>query len=132
MSETPSLNPETSGDAALRSIRVRILDRDYPLRVAPADEAYTLHLAKYIDGRLRQIRNGIPHQPDLTHAIIGTLELAEELFAARAEIDRLRARVEVEASDLAQRLDDALAQPEASGDGQTGEPPAEHADRSGS
>ena len=101
--------PEAPGDAPLRSIRVRILDRDYPLKVAPADEAYTLHLAKYIDGRLRQIRSGIPHQPDLTHAIIGALELAEELFAARAEIDRLRARVEVEAGAMADRLDRALA-----------------------
>ena len=116
MSQTPSLNPEPQGDAPMRSIRVRILDRDYPLRVAPADEAYTLHLAKYIDGRLRQIRGGIPHQPDLTHAIIGALELAEELFAARAEIDQLKARVEVEAKDLSKRLDEALGRA-ASGDG---------------
>ena len=120
MSETPPrpLNPSPHGDAPLRSIRVRILDRDYPLRVAPADEAYTLHLAKYVDGRLRQIRSGIPHQPDLTHAIIGTLEMAEELFAARAEIDQLRARVEVEAKDLSKRLDEALRRP-TSGDGAT-------------
>ena len=124
MSETtePSLNPESQGDAPLRSIRVRILDRDYPLRVAPADEAYTLHLAKYIDGRLRQIRSGIPHQPDLTHAIIGALELAEELFAARAEIDQLKARVEVEVSELTETLDRALKQP-GSGDGESGAPP---------
>ena len=118
-----------------RSIRVRILDRDYPLRVAPADEAYTLHLAKYVDGRLRAIREGIPHQPDLTHAVIGALELAEELFAARAEIDRLRAHVEVEAGAMADRLGDALrgasggegAGGTATGDGSPGEPPSPEA-----
>lgn len=122
MSETtgPSLNPEPSGDAPMRSIRVRILDRDYPLKVAEADEAYTIHLAKYIDGRLKQIRQGIPHQPDLTHAVIGALELAEELFAARAEIDRLRARVAVEADALSDRIERALAPP-ASGDGAAGD-----------
>ena len=28
-------------DDSARSIRVRVLDKEYPLRVAPADEAYT-------------------------------------------------------------------------------------------
>lgn len=122
MSDTPlsSIGSERTGEE--RSIRVRILDRDYPLKVAPADEAYTLHLAKYVDGRLRKIRGGIPHQPDLTHAVIGALELAEELFVARAEIDQLRARVQVEADEMTKRLDSALSRPD-SGDGQSGAPP---------
>ena len=34
--------------------------------------------------------------------------MAEELYAARAEADRLRARVEIEAAELAERLGDAL------------------------
>lgn len=99
-----------------RSIRVRVLDREYPLRVHPADAGYTQHLAQLVDERLRRIRDGIPHQPDLTHAIIGALEMAEELYAARAEIDRLRAEVELEAKQLTQRLDAALGSPPA-GDG---------------
>lgn len=123
MSDTPNDSAPVSRSNEERSIRVRILDRDYPLKVAPADEAYTLHLAKYVDGRLRKIRSGIPHQPDLTHAVIGALELAEELFMARAEIDRLRAHTEVEANDLAATLERALA--EEGGDGQSGEPPQE-------
>ena len=92
----------------LKSIRVRVLDREYPLRVAPADVGYTQHLAQLVDARLRRLRDAIPTQPDLTHAIIGALEMAEELYAARAEIDRLRAQVEVEAKALAARLDAAL------------------------
>jgi cell division protein ZapA len=102
-----------------RSIRVRVLDKEYPLRVAPADEAYTQHLAAFVDDRMRRVRKSIPTQPDLTHAVIGALELAEELFAARAEIDRLRAQVELEAADLAARLDAALA----AGDGTATAPP---------
>ena len=38
------------------SVRVRILDRDYPLRVAPGDEDYTVHLAARVDERLRRLR----------------------------------------------------------------------------
>jgi cell division protein ZapA len=97
------------------SIRVRILDRDYPLRVAPGDEDYTVHLAQRVDERLRRLRSQLPSQPDLTHAVLTALELAEELYAARAETDRLRARVEIEAGALAERLDEALAGVEAGG-----------------
>ncbi len=91
------------------SIRVRILDRDYPLRVAPGDEDYTVHLAARIDERLRKMRHSLPSQPDMTHAVLVALELAEELYAARAETDRLRARLEIESAALADRLDEALS-----------------------
>ena len=101
------------------SVRVRILDRDYPLRVAPGDEDYTVHLAQRVDERLRRLRGQLPSQPDMTHAVLVALELAEELYAARAETDRLRARLEIEAGALAARLDEALA---TGGDGGADEP----------
>ena len=94
-------------------IRVRILDREYPLRVAPGDEDYTVHLAARVDRRMRELREQLPSQPDLTHAVLTALALSEELFAARAETDRLRAQVELEAGALAQRIEAALAGPEA-------------------
>lgn len=99
------------------SVRVRILDRDYPLRVAPGDEDYTVHLAARVDERLRRLRQQLPAQPDMTHAVLVALELAEELYAARAETDRLRARLEIESSALADRLDEALRDAAASNGG---------------
>lgn len=102
------MSENEDGPLQSRSIRVRILDRDYPLRVAPGDEDYTMHLARKLDERLLKIRNGLPGQPDLTHAILGALELAEDLYAARAETDRLRAHVEIEMGRMTSRLDDAL------------------------
>ncbi|MEM0961650.1 MAG: cell division protein ZapA [Bacteroidota bacterium] len=101
------------------SVRVRILDRDYPLRVAPGDEDYTIHLATRVDERIRRLRQQLPTQPDLTHSVLAAMELAEELYAARAETDRLRARLEIEAGALADRIDAVLG----SGDGAQGEPP---------
>ena len=101
------------------SVRVRILDRDYPLRVAPGDEDYTVHLAARVDERIRRLRRDLPTQPDLTHVVLTALELAEELYAARAETDRLRARLEIESSALADRLDAALS---TGGDGAPGQP----------
>ncbi len=90
------------------SVRVRILDRDYPLRVAPGDEDYTVHLAARVDERLRRLRQQLPAQPDLTHAVLVALELAEELYAARAETDRLRARLEIESASLVERIEGVL------------------------
>lgn len=90
------------------SIRVRILDCEYPLRVAPGDEEYTQHLAKKLDQRLRQIRESIPGHPDLTHAVVGALGLTEDLYSARADRDRLKAYVEVEAAALSTMLDEVL------------------------
>ena len=95
-------------EQSIRSIKVRVLDREYPLRVHSADEAYTQRLAQHVDERFRRIRAGITNQPDLTHAVVAALEMAEELFAARAEIDQLRAHIEVEASALSAHLDRAL------------------------
>lgn len=93
------------------SIRVRVLNREYPLRVAPGDEDYTLHLAQRVDERMRKLQHAIPTQTDLTHAVLTALELAEELYATRAEVDRLQAHVEIETGHLADRLDQALATP---------------------
>jgi cell division protein ZapA len=101
------------------SVRVRILDREYPLRVAPGDEDYTVHLAARVDERLRRLRQQLPSQPDMTHAVLVALELAEELYAARAETDRLRARLEIEAASLSERIEAVLG----SGDGAAGTEP---------
>ena len=96
-------------DSDSKSIRVTILGREYPLRVAPSDEAYTRHLASMVDERLTRLRNNIPTQPDLTHAVIGTLEMAGELYATRSEVDQIKEQAVEEAETLAAKLDEVLA-----------------------
>ena len=92
-------------------IRVRVLDREYPLRVAPGDEDYMLHLAQKVDERIRRLQKALPMQGDLTHAVLAALQLAEEMYSARADTDRMRAQVELEAADMADRLAQALHGP---------------------
>ena len=96
-------------DQDTKSIRVTILGREYPLRVAPADEAYTQHLASGVNERLTRLRNNIPTQPDLTHAVIGALEMAGELYATRAEVDQIKQSAVEEAEALVEKLDKVLA-----------------------
>ena len=94
------------------SIRVRILDREYPLRVAPATRTTRSTSPRASTSACAGCGASCPAQPDMTHAVLVALELAEELYAARAETDRLRARLEIESAALTDRLDAVL-----SGDG---------------
>ena len=93
---------------ASRSIRVQILDRDYPLRVAPAAEEQMLYVASQVDRRLRTLREQLPGQRDLTYAVLGALALAEEFatFETHAEMDRSSLEGQLEA--LAAKLDAVL------------------------
>ena len=91
-----------------RSLRVRVLDKEYPLRVAPGEEEATYRIAKGIDERMRAIRRAIPYQPELTVAVMTALAVAEEVAAKQAEIDRLRRAIEEQAAALDRRLRDAV------------------------
>ena len=67
-----------------KSIRVKILDRDYPLRVNIENEGRTREIAAAVDARMQTIRKHIPTEPDLTIAIMAALAYGEELAAISA------------------------------------------------
>lgn len=91
-----------------KSVRVSILDREYPLRIQASDEAYTHHLATMVDERLRRLRAEIPMQPDLTHAVIGAMEIAGELYSLRSGLNRMSANTDEEIHSLIEELDSVL------------------------
>lgn len=92
-------------------IRVRLLDREYPLRVAPEDEARMRAVAAYVDERLRAFQKAHPDQTELTATVITALALADELFQAREGSEALRRAVEATAATLDAHLEAALAPP---------------------
>ncbi len=67
-----------------KSIRVRILDREYPLKVSVENETRTLEIAEAVDARMQAIRKQIPAEPDLTVAIMAALAYGEELASVNA------------------------------------------------
>ncbi len=93
---------------ALKPIRVEILDHEYPLRVTEQDERFTIQLAAYVDGKMRQTREEIPGVSDLTYAVLSALSIAEELHLVRDELKQLRAALVSDADALADRLDAVL------------------------
>ena len=90
------------------SIRVRILGREYPLRVQEGDEALTRDIAAYVNAKMEAFRKAHPEQSELTTAVITALGIAEELHTAWEREDRAVAALDADLSALAETLDAAL------------------------
>ena len=91
-----------------KSIRVRVLGRDYALRVSEEDEAATREMVAYVDGKLRAFHRSFPDQPELTTAVIASLAIAEEYFALRDQRDRQLEEYGEALLRMEKRLADAL------------------------
>ncbi|MDE2997364.1 MAG: cell division protein ZapA [Bacteroidota bacterium] len=65
-------------------IKVRLLGKDYTLRVTKDDELATLEMAEYLNTKLQAFKSAHPEQSDLTAAIITGLAITEELFVERS------------------------------------------------
>lgn len=95
-----------------KTIYVRILGREYPLRVEPHHEEATREIAAYVDARMRAVRSAFPDRPDLTTAVIASLSVAEELFRIRREGagSEPAAITPADLDALTARLDDVLSE----------------------
>jgi cell division protein ZapA len=85
-----------------KSVRVRILGREYGLRVQEDDEQLTQEIAEYLDGKMRLFRDAHPEQQDITTAVIAGLAVTEELFTHHN-------RLSSDSDDLDRRLDELSA-----------------------
>ncbi len=91
-----------------KSIRIKLLGREYPLRVSEKDEDRTLALAGHVDDKLRSFRETHPDQSDTTAATITCLALADDLFSIKEELERRDAYYASELARLEERLGAAL------------------------
>ncbi|HET6567515.1 MAG TPA: cell division protein ZapA [Rhodothermales bacterium] len=91
-----------------KAIRVRILDREFGLRIHHDSEDETREIAAYVDARMQAFRRAHPEQPELTAAIISALAIAEELFTAREQYEAQWSTLEGELSALDDHLASAL------------------------
>lgn len=91
-----------------KSIHVRILGREYGLRVQEGDEAHTRRIAESVNARMEEFKSNHPEQSELTTAVMTALALAEELFLQREKYEDGTAALNEELEHLVQRLDGAL------------------------
>ena len=92
-----------------KSIRVRILGRDYPLLVKEQDEALMRDMAAYIDGKMQAFKKAHPDQSDLVMAVMTALGLTEELFNASEKNNQALHTLDDELDALDKALAEALA-----------------------
>jgi len=89
-------------------LKVRLLGKDYTLRVSEDDELATLEMAEYLDSKLKSFKQAHPEQSDLTAAVITALAITEELFVERASGLDPGEHVNGVLSDLEKQLSKAL------------------------
>ncbi len=91
-----------------KSIRVRILGREYGLRVAENEENLTKDIADYLDGKMRSFREAHPKQEDVTTAVIAGLAITEELFTNRNDFAEARMSLDRQLDELTDMLDEVV------------------------
>lgn len=64
----------------MKSIKVTILGKQYPLRVDDNDEELMHQIAQYVDDRFRVFRDELSNQQETTVLVLASLSIAEELF----------------------------------------------------
>jgi cell division protein ZapA len=92
-----------------KSVRVKILGREYGLRVQEDDEQLTQEIAEYLDSKMRMFRDAHPEQQDVTTAVIAGLAVTEELFTQNNRLSSDFEDFERQLDELSDRLDTVLS-----------------------
>ena len=91
-----------------KSIRLRILGRDYPLRVQEGHEQAMQKVAHTVHTRMQEFKTMHPDQPDLVAAVIAALTLAEEVASVREGTDAVLQAISREIHLMERHLSDSL------------------------
>ncbi len=89
----------------MKSIRVSIMGKQYPLKVEDHQEEAMLRICKFVDERFKNYRTQLVKQPESTVMVLAALSIAEELFEARSLNSELEEGEEV----LMERVNNSLS-----------------------
>lgn len=67
----------------MKSIKITILGKQYPLKVEDSEEETMIRIAQYVDEKFRQYKKELNKQPETTVMVLAALSIAEELFEER-------------------------------------------------
>lgn len=69
----------------MKSVKVTILGKQFPLKVEDSEEETIKRIAHYVDDKFRQYKKELNKQPDTTVMSLAALAIAEELFEERKQ-----------------------------------------------
>lgn len=67
----------------MKSIKITILGKQYPLKVEDSEEETMMRISQYVDEKFRQYKKELNKQPETTVMVLAALSIAEELFEER-------------------------------------------------
>lgn len=96
-------------DGAAQSIRVEIYNQTYNIR-SDGDNEYIMHLAEYVDGKMREISSGTLTVDSLKVAILAALHIADEYHQLKTTQEQTDAQLASRSAECAEMLDRVLKQ----------------------
>lgn len=93
--------------------RVTILDEPFAIR-SEADAAYTRRVAGHVDSSLRELRGKAPSMEPFQVAVLGAMEITDELFRVRERQAELEGEIAVRIARLAETIGETLKRTEVS------------------
>lgn len=92
----------------MKSIKVTILGKQYPLKVEDSEEESMKRIAQYVDEKFRQYKKELNKQPDTTIMTLAALSVAEELFEERKRNRELNQQGDEVLMDVNKTLEDFI------------------------
>jgi cell division protein ZapA len=101
------INPKMKSDSSEQSIRVEIYNQTYSIR-SDGDNEYIMHLAEYVDGKMREISSGTLTVDSLKVAILAALHIADEFYQLKNNMAQTDAQLASRSAECAEMLDRVL------------------------
>ena len=92
-----------------RVVNVEIHGQRYAVR-SELEPQYVGELASYVDDKMRQAARELSSADPLRVAVVAALNIADDLFNARAESSGTEGRLVARAADLERRVDSVLTE----------------------
>jgi cell division protein ZapA len=94
----------------MKSIKITILDRQYPLRVEDSQEETMRQIARYVDNKFKQYQADLRKQPEATVMVLAALSITEELFEERENNQQMSGGQDRLLKDVNQSVESLLDQ----------------------
>jgi len=89
-------------------VQISIFGQEYSVR-APADPDYIKKIGEYLDGKMREVQAGFSTTQSSTRiAILAAMNITDELFSARQNLDSDQTDVDQKISSLIELIDESL------------------------